>query len=501
MTNRVNKKRHAPPKAGAMVEALRGLGYSTASAIADLIDNSIAAEASTVSLFFHWADNASCISILDDGNGMNAHELDRAMRLGAINPLQTRAVNDLGRFGMGLKTASFSQCRRFTVTSRKQGKTDCLRWDLDILAQQGVDDGWYMLEGPAEGSESLACLPEQCEHGTHILWEELDRIVSPGFTQQNFLNLIDQVEAHLSMVFHRFLEGPASFLRILINDSPVKPWNPFLPNHPATWSSPDVSIFCNGNSIEVQGFVLPHRDKLETEAFERAGGPDGWTAQQGFYVYRNKRLLVAGSWLGLGQNRSWTKEEAHRLARIRLDITNSADSEWKIDIRKSMARPPVSVRRQLVSIANDIRARARKVYASRGAYTPRASGPLIQAWHAEYRDGNMRYRIDREHPAVKPLLESGSEQIALIEAMLRVIEETVPVQRIWLDTAEGKDVLRSGFSGDAPKEITDVLDVMYSNLVLRKGVEPALAKAQLLRTEPFQNYADIVNALPDMPIH
>lgn len=496
-----NNKRHAPPNAGAMIEALRGLGYNTASAIADLIDNSIAAEANTVSLYFHWNDKDSSISILDDGIGMSALELDRAMRLGAINPLETRSVNDLGRFGMGLKTASFSQCRRFTVTSRKHGKTDCLRWDLDILAQQSVDDGWYMLEGPANGSEALASLPEKYEHGTHILWEELDRIVTPGFTKQNYLNLIDLIEAHLSMVFHRFLEGTAAPLRILINDSPVKPWNPFLPNHSATWSSPAVPIFCNGSTLEVQGFVLPHRDKLEADAFERAGGPDGWTAQQGFYVYRNKRLLVAGSWLGLGQNRLWTKEEAHRLARIRLDITNSADAEWKIDIRKSMARPPVSIRGQLVSIANDIRGRARKVYAARGAYAPRTSSPLIQAWHAEYKDGNMRYRIDREHPAVKSLLEGEPEHVALVEAMLRVVEETVPVQRIWLDTAEGKDVLRSGFSGDAPKEITDVLNVMYRNLVLRKGMESPLAKAQLLRTEPFQNYAELVNALPDIPIN
>ena len=492
-----NNRRHAPPKASAMVEALRGLGYNTATALADLIDNTIAAKASTVRLNFHWAEKASCISVSDDGNGMDAVELDRAMRLGAINPLDARTSGDLGRFGMGLKTASFSQCRRLTVTSRKRGSTSCLRWDLDILAQS-EDDGWYILEGPADGSEALANVPDICKHGTLVLWEELDRIISPGFSEKNFLDLIDQVEAHLAMIFHRFLEGVSPQLRILINDSLVRPWNPFLPNHSATWCSPAVPIASGGNTVEVQGYILPHRDKLDTEAYEKAAGPEGWTAQQGFYVYRNRRLLVAGSWLGLGRSRAWTKEEAHRLARIRLDIPNSADMDWKIDIRKSTARPPVSIRPQLVSIADDIRGRARKVYAFRGAYAARTAGPLVHAWHAEFRDGGMRYRIDRGHPAVRPLLEGDPTIVSQIDAMLRVIEETVPVQRIWLDTAEGKDVLRSGFSGDAPKEIMDILDIMYKNLVVRKGVDPALAKAQLLRTEPFQNFPQIVNSLPDI---
>lgn len=498
-TTKKMNQRYAPPKAGAMIEALRGLGYNSATALADLIDNSIAAQASTVRLNFHWAGKKSTISVLDDGCGMDGNELDRAMRLGAINPLATRSVGDLGRFGMGLKTASFSQCRRHTVTSRKQGETSCLRWDLDILAQSDDDDGWYMLEGPADGSEYLARLPDTFDHGTLVLWEELDRIFSPGFTEQNYLNLIDKIEAHLAMVFHRFIEGPGAQLRILINESQVKSWNPFLPTHSATWCSPAVQIVCSGGGVEVQGYVLPHRDRLEREVFDDLGGPDGWTAQQGFYVYRNKRLLVAGSWLGLGLKRAWTKEEAHRLARIRLDIANSADAEWKIDIRKSTARPPVSIRAQLVSIADDIRGRARKVYAFRGTYTAKTAEPLVQAWHAEYSKEGMRYRIDREHPAVKPFLEGDSVSVSRIEAMLRVVEETVPVQRIWLDTAEGKDVLRSGFSGDTPQEIMDILKIMYRNLVFKKGVEPALAKQQLLRTEPFQNFPELVKSLSDIP--
>ena len=497
MSDYTFRSRHAPPKASAMLEALRGLGYTTAAALADIIDNSITARASEVNLTFIWKGELSLISILDNGEGMTADELDLAMRLGEKSPTQPRASHDLGRFGLGLKTASFSQCRLLTVASRKMGVTSCLRWDLDFL-ERSKDDGWHLLEGVAEGSEELTRPLDDYEHGTLVVWESLDRIITSGYTEQDFLNLIDRVDQHLAMVFHRYLEGPHVRLRILINERPVFPWNPFLLNHPATWSSPVERFQIKGGDIEIQCHVLPHRDRLTEHEYESTAGPDGWTAQQGFYVYRNERLLIAGSWLGLGQGRSWTKEEAHRLARIRLDIPNSSDAEWKIDIRKSTAKPPVVLRSRLTKLAEDARHRARRVFAHRGKIVHLGGKEqLIQAWRAEYSSGGMRYRVDEAHPAVKAVLDDSGSLTPQILAMIRVIEETVPVQRIWLDTTEGKEVPRTGFSGKAPSEVLTVLQVMYKNMVSRKGIAPRLAKDQLLITEPFHNYPDLVEGLPD----
>lgn len=486
--------RHAPPKAAAMIEALRGLGYTTATALADIIDNSIAAGADKVEIQFSWAGDASTVAVLDNGVGMDEAELDLAMRLGEKSPLEERGTHDLGRFGLGLKTASFSQCRRLTVASRKNGMTHCLRWDLDVLASS-QDDGWHLLEGPAPGSESsLDAL--HGSQGTLVLWENLDRIVTPGFKSQDFLDLIDQVEQHLAMVFHRFLGGGKPRLRLRINDRPVEPWEPFLTGHPATWSSP-IERLTHG--VEVQCHVLPHKDRLDPRQHDQAAGPNGWTAQQGFYVYRNQRLLLAGSWLGLGKGR-WTKEEAYRLARIRLDIPNSADAEWKIDIRKSMARPPVALREKLTHLAEDTRARARRVFAHRGqAIRTGKAEPLIHAWVAEYFKGGMRYRIDREHPAVKAVLDEADALGPQVQAMLRIIEETIPVQRIWLDTTESRETPRTGFAGESSAEIASVLSVLYKNLVLRKGCSPSLARERLLNTEPFNHHPDLVLALPDDP--
>jgi hypothetical protein len=400
--------------------------------------------------------------------------------------------------GLGLKTASFSQGRRLTVASKKAGRISCLRWDLDVLSAS-QDDGWHLLEGPSEGSEVLLSPVERLESGTLVLWEQLDRIVTPGFSAQNFLDLIDTVEHHLAMVFHRYLHGVQPPLRLTVNGRPVVPWDPFLLNHPATWISPLVPLSSSVGIIEAQGYVLPHRDRLDSAEHERAGGPDGWTAQQGFYVYRNKRLLVAGSWLGLGQGRSWTKEEAHRLARLRLDIPNAADAEWKIDIRKSRARPPVALRESLTRLAEDTRARARRVFAHRGQVVrPGGTQSVTQAWRAEHFQGGMRYRIDDTHPAVRNVLDEAGSLVPQIRAMLRVIEETVPVQRIWLDTTEGKETPRTGFAGEPPAEVREILEVMYRNLVTRKGLDASHARKLLLQTEPFHNYPDLVASLPDI---
>ena len=476
-----------------MIEALRGLGYSTATALADLVDNSIAAGSGNVDLTFVWKGADSHITIQDDGRGMDDAGLDRAMRLGHQNPLDTRAANDLGRFGLGLKTASFSQCRRLTAAGRQEGgAVACLRWDLDVLASSG-DDTWRLLVGPADGSQRLLDPLRAAPQGTLVLWENLDRIVTPGFSEQNFLDLIDAIERHLAMVFHRYLTGKRPRLRIAINDRAVTPWDPFLATHHATWSSPTATL---APGVSAQCHVLPHRDRLDRRQQEAAAGTDGWTAQQGFYVYRNQRLLVAGSWLGLGRGRPWTKEEAHRLARIRLDIPNSADAEWKIDIRKSTARPPAALRHDLTHLMEDTCRRARRVFAHRGHIAgPAAGGPVVQAWRAERLSDGMRYRIDTSHPAVAAVLDNAGALAPQIRAMVRVVEETVPVQRIWLDTTEGRDTPRTGFGGAPPEEISTVANVLFNDLVARQGLTPEMARERLLRTEPFHNHPDLVAEL------
>ncbi len=483
-----------------MLEALRGLGYTTAAALADVIDNGISAGASSIHVRFDWAGVHSRISISDNGRGMDDLELESAMTLGAKNPLDERSTKDLGRFGMGLKTASFSQCRRLTVASKTlDGLVCCLRWDLDAIAAS-PDLGWRMFEGPAYGSEVFVESVESVNSGTVVLWECLDRIVTPGYSMDHFADLIDDVEMRLAMVFHRLLEGPNPSVRLLINDKLVTPWDPFMTGHPAKpWHSPVARILMPSGIIEAQCHVLPHKDRLSDDEFREAGGPEGWNSLQGFYVYRNRRLLLAGGWLGLGQGRAWNREESHRLARIRLDIPNSADADWKIDVKKSTARPPVTVRPWLTKLAEDTRHRARRVFAFRCVPVIGIGGlPLEQAWRVERLKDGVRYRIDEGHPTVAAVIEAVGGKAALVRAMLRVVEETVPVQRIWLDTAENKETPRTGFEGEPNAAVIEVATVLFNDLIERKGFSVEDARISMLRTAPFQNYPELIAKLGDM---
>ncbi len=485
-------KRHAPPRASSMIEALRGLGYTTETAIADIIDNSISAGAKTVNLRFVWDRFKSRIELQDDGVGMSDVELDLAMRLGEKNPLEKRSIDDLGRFGLGLKTASFSQARRLTVATIGKNGLHCLRWDLDEISKNNVDDGWYILEGPDYDSGEFIKPLSECNSGTLVLWELLDRIVTPRFSEQNFLDMIDRVERHLSMTFHRYIESRN--LKLVINGLIVKPWDPFLSGHPAKpWHSPIAHWEVDGATVECH--VLPHKDSLTNSEFEDAAGPDGWTSQQGFYVYRNERLLLAGSWLGLGRGRSWIKDESHKLARIRLDISNSSDADWNIDIRKSTARPPVCLRVWLSSLAEETRNRARKAFAFRGKPIRKKNGEyIIQPWKTLEKSGKISYKIDVNHPAIKSVLDGAGEMLPQIQAMIRVIEETVPIQRIWLDTTENKEIPVTNFESTPSSEVKEILKVLFKNLI-SKGYSELQAKEQLINSEPFNNFPSLFEKL------
>lgn len=504
-----NVSYEAVPAAGPLVEALRGVGYTLEAAIADLVDNSISAGASQVLVTFGWEEAESYIAIADNGSGMDQQGLVEAMRLGSRDPRQVRAPHDLGRFGLGLKTASFSQCRSLTVASRVRGASlAALRWDLDHITDTGR---WSLLEPHPRSPSRLASLDE-FQSGTVVLLERLDSLVPRGVVEgdgarQRFLDMALAVKRHLAMIFHRYLDGARPRLVMHVNGrgdaNRVRPWDPFLLEHPATTRTPPEKLGTACGTVSVQGFVLPHRDQLQPREFDSAAGPAGWAAHQGFFVYRNERLLLAGSWLGLGSPRAWTQEEGFRLARLRLDLPNTCDMAWKIDVKKSVARPPHDVRVRLTDLAEHVRGRARRVLAYRSPLPSReVQQSLRRAWVVSGGAAAPAYRIDREHPAVSALLNSEpgscSGVPSVAEAALRVIENTMPVERIWLDAppADRRGDTTEGQDADAMRP---VLLAVYRHLVLVVGLAPAAAREQLRRTEPFHTQPALIDQLPDEP--
>jgi hypothetical protein len=497
----------AIPGASALLESLRGVGYSPWTAIADLVDNSIASQAKRIWIEFLWRGAESSVRIIDDGFGMSEVALVSAMRPGSRSPRDRRSPGDLGRFGLGLKTASLSQCRVLTVSSRVSAAEAAIRrWDLDHVAS--IDD-WQLLVGPPADREDEASIPADLESGTVVLWTRLDRLVGDAGVgdveaRRRFFETARHVENHLAMTHHRFLAGSHPRIELYVGTSPamrVKPWDPFMQNHPATIRTPPERISLGAAQVEVQGFVLPHRDQLTTEELEEGAGPEGWLAHEGFFVYRADRLVVYGGWLGLGSPRRWARDELHRLARIRVDLANSDDDEWKIDIRKSIAIPPQGIRDRLRGLAERVREESRQILAHRGGRGARAAAePLVRAWKAIESPRGVSYRIDRSHPAVRRVLEAQRVDAAWVDQMLQVIEATVPVQRIWMDAAEQAEIRGAGRDSEADPVILAALRSLYTHLVRDLGVDSQEAKQKLRQVEPFNVYPDEIDALSEQEI-
>lgn len=499
-TNDIPKSMYdiAEPRASAMIESLRAFGYNVQTAIADLIDNSITAKARNIWLSFCWDGTNSYISIRDDGHGMTEDQLIRAMRPGSQNPLEEREPDDLGRFGLGLKTASFSQCRRLTVASRSQDHRVAIRrWDLDYVTQ--VDE-WRLLHAPAESSAQKLNDLETMSHGTIVLWECLDRIVGVAKTddpkaQDDFLEAVEVVENHLAMVFHRFLEK-RNRLKLWINHHCIESWNPFLLDAQATQFLPLEPLSFKGETVRVQPYVLPHHSKIDSDTYNKAAGTNGWNAQQGFYVYRNERLLVAGDWLSLG----YTKDEHCKLARIQIDLPNSMDSDWSIDIKKSRARPPIQLKADLKRIAKLTRHKATEIYRHRGKILARdKSSKYVFPWERKLRRGKVFYAINQEHPLVQEVLKLPDACQPIIRALLRLLEETVPVQQIWIDNATEPQKQPQPFDGTPSEQVLAVIVEIYRAL-RKSGMTEEQARDRILTIEPFQNFEILVKTLSDQLI-
>lgn len=494
----------SPPSAAAMLESLRAYGYSLNSAIADLIDNSITAKAKNVWITLRWNGEKSWITIRDDGNGMSEEQLSKAMVAGSQSPLDQREQHDLGRFGLGLKTASLSLARSLTVASKtKSTPVAVRRWDLDYIAEQQTNEWRLLKTGRNNSVEKLEGIETQ-NSGTVVLLENLDKLCSGTIAtsqahRDEFYHQIDSLRDHLGMIFHRFLAAP-SRLRIYINGETkaqlVTPWDPFFSKQKATEPKPVIKIPFGKTTTIVQGFILPHKDMLTQDEYEEAGGPLGWNAHQGFYVYRGDRLLVNGSWLGLREGVSkWRAEEHYKLARIRVDITNEMDSDWKIDVKKSLATPPQNVALALVRYASQVRAEAREIFAHRGKYGKRKRDEKVgKVWIAKQTRGQNTYRLDRDHTVIKSFLDRLGNRSKEAEAIFRLIEETVPVEQIWLDSAESPEMRSSPFGSASEKEVIDAATA-YLNL-LQDGSSTTTADliSEICELECFADHKEIIYA-------
>lgn len=479
----------AEPSPDALVESLRAFGYSPEAAVADLIDNSISAGAHEIDVHFHWNGAESTVCVKDDGRGMDEQTLLNAMRAGSRNPLETRDESDLGRFGLGLKTASFSQARELTVLSRRRGtkKSAIRRWDLDLIA---ATSEWRLLRTEPPGTP----VPQLTGNsGTVVMWSKCDRLVGDADRHESkahsrFNAAIDRVANHLSAVFHRFMTGRGK-VAITVNGVKLRPWDPFMQENDATQHLGAELLSLRGYPVKVTPYVLPHRSKLTADEQANGAGAAGWNQQQGFYIYRSNRLLVQGDWLGLG----FAKDEHTKLARIAVEFPAALDHDWQVDVKKSGARAPGPLQQDLRRIATATRRQAEEVYRHRGKIIARkASKDFVMAWQQiKTRDGEVRYKINREHPVIATLLDSSSNRRET-ERGLRFIEETIPTTLVGITIADALDQQPTPFSHHRP-ELDGLLRFTFDGLV-ETGLKRAEALDRIAAAEPFTQYPEIVQA-------
>lgn len=484
MTSTIYQVEDLPPHASDLSKSLRGLGYSVETAIADLIDNSITAGARRVCIAFVWRGNESCITCTDDGAGMDESALREAMRLGR-DPTEARTDTDLGRFGLGLKTASWSQCKVVTVRSKRLGAPVVTRrWDLDHI---DTSDRWEVMTNASPASEPNLSPFDSLSSGTIILWEKLDTLSRVGMLRNsaNFWAMVDKVERHLAMTFHRFVD--TGRLILTVNGRTVRGWDPFLTGHSLRRESPcDVIWSRDGcHSVAFTGYALPHRKHLAEDEYEAASGPKGWIAGQGFYVYRSDRLILGGGWLGLGRgSRPWKPDQASRLARISLDITNAADLDWSINLMKSTAEPPTEFRDRLRLLADHMRRWSKKLDTQETrAQRPRTDSASV--WIARH---GAPARIDRRHPAVLRALSAAGTGVPELRTLLDLIDETAPVGALEVAATSAESV---------PVRDEDAVVRLAANILLTlqrgTGMSRELARERLTVLPQLKDRPDLVD--------
>lgn len=456
------------PDAHLLLSSLRSVGYKSETAISDIIDNCISAHATEIHVDFVWSEEKSCILIYDNGEGMDHETLIASMKIGSADPSMVRNNDDLGRFGMGMKTAAFSLGKKLSVFSKKEDKVVSASWDLDFIEKQ--HNGAWSLNIDISEEDTDVNLLRKFESGTLVKIELLDRLVdieNIKKSKSNFYKTIEKVSNHVSLIFHRFIEEDE--LKIYFGKNLIEAWNPFVLDNNATQELSEEYIY-GDKPVIIQPYVLPHKTKFNSEEeLIRAQGFRGWNAHQGVYVYRNRRLLVYGTWFDFIK-----KEPAFNLARIKLDITSDADYDWKIDIKKSVATPPIYVRETLERVISVCTDASSKVYNSRGKYAKgTATQQLDYVWEQrKNRHGQYVFYLNRKHPIIFELMKSmADDQKENLKAYLALIEAYAPLIQSGLTSYLSNTSV--GSSDDTTKQ-TDIEEAKsYIRNFLKNGFEKA----------------------------
>jgi hypothetical protein len=320
------------------------------------------------------------------------------------------------------------------------------------------------------------------DSGTLVIWQELDRLKQGEVNfEKSKGKYMDIVQSHLSLVFHRYLKGETGIQKvgIWINDMAVEITDPFL-SEKSTQVMDDEIIDINGYEVVVRPYLLPHISQLNENEISMLGGEEGIRKQQGFYVYRNKRLLIWGTWF-----RMMRQGELSKLARVRIDIPNSLDSLWTLDIKKSMAIPPEVVRKNVSRIIERLGEVSKRTWTYRGK--KETDDEVVHIWNRlKTREGGVLYQINRDHPLLGAIDDKKIRK--LVDHLLSQVENSLLLNQLYVDlTSDHKIVNENEIN------IIDLVQLLNQMLL---GCKTVSEKEEMINrlaiTEPFNQHPELL---------
>jgi len=472
------------PYAPNLVESTRSIGYSFQTALADIIDNSISNLAQSVNVRFSNGEDAF-VAVIDNGIGMTSEALENAMRYGSSNSLDIRASNDLGRFGLGLKMASLSQCRKLTVITKKSNVISAASWDLDYINKTKK---WMLKRYDQESIKRLRFFEElkNQSSGTIVIWEKLDRIVSTTKDfDKEFNEKLDLASKHMSLVFHRFISNnnPQRKFELFFNNRKLKPLDPYFINNPSSQQLETETLFINRKPIKITPFIMPFFNNLTNNEKMILNEYKDLELKQGLYIYRNNRLIVWGKWFRISSD-----GELKRLTKIRIDLPNNIDEFWTIDVKKSSAQIPSIIKEQLRIIVERAVGKSERVYKYRGRKI--VNDNYEHVWNKVMNRDKMEYLINREMPTFRILADTlDDRQFKLLDIFIKTVEDTFPYASVYYDLAKEEKYNENTLLED---EVYEMMNTM---------IESSLEAEALIKTfktmDIFSKYPAVINKIEE----
>lgn len=438
------------PPATALINGIRAIGYSFSTAVADIIDNSISAAASNIDIYSDPLDSDPYFSILDNGIGMNRNELINAMTFGSNRSGRIDSPDDLGRFGLGLKSASLSQCRRFIVITKQNEQINAMSYDLDVIER---NNKWELIELSYDEFKNEQCFNELIKYktGTLVIWKEFDKLeINAKNFEDSFRNIVAEAKKHVELVFHRFYNK----VNIYFSGKRIEKRDPFLIASQKKQTGRESVITIKGIKIRVIPHTLPNANTLTNEEKALLGNPKSIHDEQGFYIYRNERLIIWGSWLHMGY-----KSELNKLARVQVDIPSALDSMWMLDVKKSSAKIPDLIKEQIRFAIEDSIDRSHKTNRYKGTKELREISPV---WNRTLlREGVVKYEVNRSNPLFQALYDQiGKQEKILLEDLLSQLECYLPQGRIMNDKYDSVNIVNNEEEIEEQRLIDQIVHIL-----------------------------------------